>query len=146
MAGRGPAPKGAAQRRRRNKTPPVTVLVADGQVYGPELPDTHDWPPATVTWWRAWRTSAQASRFTETDWSFMLDTAVLHADFWLGDCSAAPELRLRLAKVGATPEDRARLRLQLGEPDGRPAPVARLRSKAGRRRLFTPPLPARPAR
>jgi hypothetical protein len=51
MAGRGPAPKSAAQRRRRNKTVPVTVLVADGKVRGPELPESLDWPDATLKWY-----------------------------------------------------------------------------------------------
>jgi hypothetical protein len=38
-----------------------------------------------------------------------LDTAVLHAGFWLGDTSVADGLHLRVAKHGATPLDRARL-------------------------------------
>jgi hypothetical protein len=123
--------------------PPLTVLVADGKVYGPELPDSFEWPDATLRWWQTWRTSAQAQKFTETDWSFLVDTAVLHAEFWLGDRSrsVAAELRLRVAKLGATPEDRARLRLQVGEPDAPSAPVAKSRMKAGGRRLFIPPRP-----
>jgi hypothetical protein len=144
MAGRGFAPKDASQRRRRNKAAPATVLTPDGKVYGPELPEDFDWPDATLKWWEAWRTAAQASRFTETDWSFLIDTAVLHAEFWLGNRnrSVAAELRLRAAKFGATPEDRARLRLQVGEAEVAPsAPVARLQAKAGGRRLFIPPRP-----
>lgn len=129
MAGRGFPPKDAAQRRRRNKTDPVAVVTADGGVYGPDLPDSHDWPEATLKWWQTWRTSPQAQKFTDTDWSFLIDTAVLHAEFWLGNRSVAGELRLRAAKFGATPEDRARLRLQVGEPDT-PAPTTRLRTKA----------------
>lgn len=146
MAGKGFAPKDPSQLRRRNRAAPVTVLVADGKVHGPELPDSFDWPDATLEWWQVWRTSAQASRFAETDWSFLLDTAVLHADFWLGDLTAAAELRLRLSKVGATPEDRARLRISVGDPDRLPAPPARLRPRAERRRLFVPPPPDRPGR
>jgi hypothetical protein len=144
VAGRGPAPgcnpnsKDASQRRRRNRPAPFTVLIADGKVYGPELPDSYDWPEATLTWWQTWRTSAQASRFTETDWSFLIDTAVLHAEFWLGNRTLAGELRLRAAKFGATPEDRARLRIGIGEPDAPSAPVTKLRTKAERKRLFTP--------
>lgn len=134
MAGIGPAPKGAAQRRRRNKTAPVTVVVADGKVYGPDLPDSYDWPDATLKWWQTWRTTAQAARFTETDWSFLIDTAVLHAEFWLGNRSVAAELRLRAAKFGATPEDRARLRLQVGEPDEVPSRPVRLRAKTENQR------------
>lgn len=94
----------------------VTVVQSDGSVRGPELPDSHEWPDATRSWWHTWRCSAQAKGFTDTDWSFLLDTAVLHAEFWLGDRSVAAELRLRAAKFGATPEDRARLKIEIGEP------------------------------
>jgi hypothetical protein len=129
MAGHGPAPgsgaKDAAQRRRRNVNPPLTVVTADGNTYGPDLPDTYEWPAATLAWWETWRTSAQAQKFTDTDWSFLLDTAVLHADFWLGDRAIAGELRLRVAKFGATPEDRARLRITVGEPDQQPPGLTR---------------------
>ena len=130
MAGRGPAPRDPAERRRRNAVEPMTVVAKDGKVHGPELPDSFEWPPATLAWWQTWRTSAQAPMFTETDWSFLLDTAVLHAEFWLGDRSVAAELRLRAAKFGATPEDRARLKIEIGEPS---APPTRLRQSEGRR-------------
>jgi hypothetical protein len=90
------------------------VVTADGEKHGPELPEEYDWPQATLDWWDTWRSSAQASTFTDTDWSFLLDTALLHADFHLGDRRVAGELRLRVAKFGATPEDRARLRLEVG--------------------------------
>lgn len=129
MAGRGPPPKDPSQRRRRNKTDPPTIVVVDGKTYGPELPETHEWPEATIKWWAVWRTCAQASTFTDTDWSFLTDTAVLHAEFWLGNRMVASELRLRVAKFGATPEDRARLKLSVGDPDNMPAPT-RLWTKA----------------
>jgi hypothetical protein len=38
---------------------------------------------------------------------------MLHQEFWSGSLSVAGELRLRVAKFGATPEDRMRLRLQV---------------------------------
>ena len=62
------------------------------------------------------RSTPQAQTYTDADWSFLLDTAVLHADFWLGDRKVAAELRLRVAKFGVTPEDRARLRISIGTP------------------------------
>jgi hypothetical protein len=133
MAGRGPAPKDPNQRRRRNITEPMTLVQADGKKYGPDLPESHDWPTATLTWWETWRTCAQASKFTDTDWSFMLDTAVLHAEFWLGDKAVAAELRLRVAKFGATPEDRARLKIAVTEFGSGPTP-ARLQTKASQGR------------
>ncbi len=116
MPGRGPARNpDRSQIRRRNIEPPPTVVTADGKKHGPELPDTFEWPKATLDWWDIWRTSPQASLFTETDWSFLLDTAILHGEFWSGNRSLAAELRLRVAKFGATPEDRARLRLDIGD-------------------------------
>lgn len=91
-----------------------------------------DWPPVTLVWWRTWRESAQAQTFTETDWSFLVDTAVLHAAFWGGDRSAAAELRLRVAKFGATPEDRARLRMEVIPESASSVPVRPARSKSAR--------------
>lgn len=133
MAGRGPAPKDPSQRRRMNKPEPVTVITADGELHGPELPDTHEWPEATLAWWETWRKSAMAPRFTDTDWSFLLDTAVLHAEFWMGDRKLAAELRLRVAKFGGTVEDRARLKVEIGDPDKSPAP-RRLQPKSAQDR------------
>lgn len=130
MAGRGPAPKDSDQRRRRNAGDPVEVLTPDGEIHGPELPDTHEWPDATVAWWETWRKSALAPKFTDTDWSFLLDTAVLHAEFWMGDRKMAQELRLRVAKFGGTLEDRARLKVEIGDPD-KPAVPRRLQTKSG---------------
>ena len=131
MAGRGPAPKDPSERRRRNLPDELTVIAADGESHGPELPDSMEWPSATLAWWETWRRSAQAQTFTDTDWSFLVDTAILHANFWLGDLKAAAELRLRVAKFGATPEDRARLKIAVGEPGAKPTP--RLKPKTDRR-------------
>lgn len=132
MAGRGRPPgmgaKDDDQRRRRNSATPMTVVTADGETYGKGLPESHDWPQATLDWWQTWRTCALASTFTDTDWSFLLDTAVLHAEFWMGNRALAGELRLRAAKFGATPEDRARLKISIGDPDKLPAPT-RLQTK-----------------
>jgi hypothetical protein len=134
MAGRGPAPKNPDERRRRNAGPEIRVVAPTGEIRGPELPDSFEWPAATREWWHTWRGSAQASTFTDTDWSFLLDTAVLHAEFWLGDRSVAAELRLRAAKFGATPEDRARLKIEVGEPSAvAPRPAG---SKGRRERLL----------
>lgn len=129
MPGRGPARNpDRSQVRRRNIEPPTVVVMADGERYGSELPDTFEWPNATLDWWDTWRSSAQASTFTDTDWSFLLDTAVLHGEFWSGNRSVAAELRLRVAKFGATPEDRARLRIEVG--DGKPKSKTGLRTKS----------------
>jgi hypothetical protein len=110
MAGRGFPPR----------NPDVEEVSADGKVRGPELPSGFDWPEQTRAWWQNWRTSAQSVRMTETDWDFMLDTAMLHAELWSGNGAVAPELRLRVAKFGATLEDRARLKMAIVAPDAKP--------------------------
>lgn len=117
MSGRGPAPKDPDKRRRRNADPVgTTALVEAEDVRGPDLPGGIEWPLPTLAWWETWRRSPQSQAFTQTDWDFMVDTALLHARFWAGDEKVAGELRLRVAKFGATIEDRQRLRMQIGDP------------------------------
>lgn len=138
MPGRGPAPKDPSQRVRRNKDAlPTVTVVLDDELRGPDLPADIEWPTATRSWWLTWRRSPQAQAFTDTDWSFLLDTATLHAEFWLGDRSVAAELRLRVAKFGATPEDRARLKMAVGSPQVKTPPkVTAVGSKERRSRLL----------
>lgn len=133
MAGRGPAPKPADKRRRRNASVDATSLSSDGALRGSPLPRSGwvmrldgepmdlPWPEATKTWWLNWRRSPQAKAFTASDWDVLLETAVLHARFWSGDHSVASELRLRVAKFGATVEDRARLKMEIEHQDDAPA-------------------------
>lgn len=80
------------------------------------------WPAQTRTWWKMWADSKLSEKFTSTDWSELLDTARLHAAYWRGDLKVAAELRLRTAKFGATPDDRARLGIQFvfADPDVKP--------------------------
>ena len=108
MPGRGFAP---------SKAEVEIEVAADGKVRGPELPASFDWPSQTCDWWANWRVSAQSVRFKPTDWDFLLDTAMLHAELWSGNGAVAPELRLRVAKFGATIEDRARLKMEIVEPE-----------------------------
>lgn len=132
MAGFGPPPKDPDKRARRNKDAVALKVVPATPVEQPPLPTfyvtvTGDdgkehkkrfrWPKATRTWWKMWKDSPLSADFTETDWSFLLDTALLHADVWSGNHRMAPELRLRVAKFGATPEDRARLRITFATAD-----------------------------
>lgn len=130
IAGRGPAPKDPTKRRRRNgAAEPETVVTPDDELRGPELPagvlgeddgEPVEWHPMTQLWWDAWRTSAQAQTFMPTDWLFLIDTALMHHTMWAkGRWEFASEVRLRAAKFGATPEDRARLKLKVDDPTTR---------------------------
>lgn len=127
MPGRGPAPK--AERSRPNDTArreaEFTKVAADGVVRGPELPEGV-WHPRTVEWWETWRRSPMAATFIEGDWSFLLDTAMLHTEMWNGETKHAAEIRLRVGKLAGTPEDRLRLRVQVDTEVAKVAKPARM--------------------
>ena len=91
------------------------VVVAE---FGVPKKKRFNWPTITKRWWKMWGESPLSAEYTETDWAFLMDTAYLHALYWKGDTKVAAELRLRVAKFGATPEDRARLRIQFAVADG----------------------------
>lgn len=130
MPGKGPAPK--AVRSRPNDTArrqaEMQRLEKDGEIRGPELPEG-DWHPRTIAWWDNWRRSSQAQHMGQVDWDFMVDTAMMHSAMWNGEMKMAAEVRIRVAKFGATPEDRLRLKVQVDEdlkPEVR-APKAKAR-------------------
>ncbi len=145
MSGRGTTPKQSAARR--NAAPEKTTLVASLKPRGPSLPknvlpDGDDWHPMTRKWWTAWRKSPQASRMlSDPDWSFLLDTALLHHIMWQkGRWEFAAEVRLRVGKFGATPEDRLRLRQEIETPETTPVgsgPGATVTSIQARRARLT---------
>ena len=148
MAGRGPAPKDPSKRVRRNSDPVALRVIKADPIAQPELPEfdmqvevdgelasrRFNWPERTREWWRMWNESPLTDDYTQTDWDFLLDTAFLHAQFWQGDTKLGSELRLRVAKFGATPEDRARLRIQFAQADEAEEKRARKPGQASRSR------------
>lgn len=122
MPGYGPAPKDPARRARRNKDTVPTSTIQFVRAEQPELPDGIEWHPRTVEWWAMWAESPQAEHFMASDWDFLLDTALMHHAMWSkGQWTLAAEVRLRVAKFGATPEDRARLRMHFADADEKDA-------------------------
>lgn len=132
MAGKGFPPKPEDRKARGKKSGEMPFQLVEIQpVAQPELPmfditvkedgelrtQEFVWPERTREWWRMWGESPLSANYTENDWSELLDTAMIHARFWNGDMKLAGELRLRAAKFGATPEDRARLRIQFATAD-----------------------------
>jgi hypothetical protein len=82
------------------------------QLPGDLLPDGEEWHPATLRWWGRWCESPLASGLFAVDWSELEACAVLHHEFMRKrSFTLGSELRLRMAKWGATPEDRQRLRI-----------------------------------
>lgn len=128
MAGRGPAPK--AKRSRERDTPEFEQLEVEDVLYGAPLPDGvlpdgEVWHPQTVKWWESLRRFPLLKDEPEIGWQFLVDTALMHHTMWTkGRWEFASELRLRVAKYGATPEDRMRLKIKI-EASGSPAPAAR---------------------
>lgn len=124
MAGRGAAPKPPERRARRNVDPNPTIRLEFQRCKPPELPPELPWHPMTLMWWRTWQESPMADLMGPTDWSFMMDTALMHHAMWeKGQWTLAAEVRLRVAKFGATPEDRLRLRIQWADADQRDSEV-----------------------
>lgn len=127
MAGNGPAPKNPSKRARKNvDIAPVRYIAPARVVVQPDLPEfevevrpkdgepymvPYLWPDATRGWWAMLADHPLVNEFFDTDWAYLLDTALIHAGFWKGNMSLAGELRLREAKYGFTPEDRAKLRI-----------------------------------
>ncbi|CAB4906066.1 unannotated protein [freshwater metagenome] len=133
MAGRGPAPKPADQRRRRNKEPDALELPAEGNVKPyPELPPTYrsgeivsggkkrairsKFLPETRAWYVTWATSPQATEFSPPTWQRLLRLARLVDQFEREpDKGLLSEIRLQEASLGGTPADMLRLRWRIAE-------------------------------
>lgn len=132
MAGRGPAPKPAGQRARRNADPTPLRVVESEPAEAPELPELNPagepWHPQTLKWWNNWVNDPLSADFRTSDWDELQIAAILHDRVWNGDTKVASELRLRTAKFGATAEDRARLRIQFNSAEESDEKSARRRA------------------
>lgn len=140
MAGRGPAPK--ASRARKRDESERTVVVDEGGLHGPPLPDGvlpdgASWHPQTVALWTALRRNPLLADEPDLGWQFLIDTALMHHTMWeKGRWEFASEVRLRVAKYGATPEDRMRLKVKIAKPEqGAPESTTPASATARRRNL-----------
>ena len=115
MAGPGRVPKENLSREAdtKRRDADITKVSADGILRGSPLPKDITWHPRTKAWWQSFRTSPLAQGFTESDWDFLLDTALLHTAMWEGATNLAAEIRLRVSAFGSTPEARLRLKLKI---------------------------------
>jgi hypothetical protein len=127
-----PIPKEPSQRVRRNKEHRLS-LARDGLVRGPEPDDR--WCEATVGWWETWRRSIQAQVFEDTDWQRLRMVAGLverlHTDGRLSanaQTQLVAEVRQNEQKLGATLEDRIKLRLDIAENERTVDPAAEARA------------------
>lgn len=137
MALTGPAPK--QTKRRQNPDTFAWVSVANEPFTGPspELPPEWECSEATLAWWETVRRMPHCALWSDSDWQFALDTAIIHARFSESPLANAPELRLRSAKLGMTYEDRLKLRIRYvsdDEPAAKAEPSAKVSDLASKRR------------
>lgn len=110
---------------RRNKHDSfVLERRTDDELIGPDLSWTLDWHPETKKWWDEIRTSEMAFILEPSDWRFLQDTALMHHHIWnskkmsIAQMTAAmAEIRQRVAKYGATLEDRLKLRIRFADAE-----------------------------
>lgn len=112
---RGPSPKDNAQRR--NVHPHAQELPASPQK-GRELPKAIGIRTGGAKrFWQTWASAPQTTTWVETDWAELELTTKLVDGLYLGDLKLAGEIRQRVAKWGATVEDRNRLRMTIETDD-----------------------------
>jgi hypothetical protein len=112
---RGPKPKENAQRRNKHEhAQTLSSSTTEGRALPPGLGIKS---AGARRFWRTWATSPQAGAWAETDWAELEITVKLVDAFYQGDVKLAGEIRQRVAKWGATTEDRARLRMSLEDPE-----------------------------
>lgn len=110
VAGRKPKPDG----QKRNRVKPVHdwTEVRDVPFAGRALPDDMKVPAATGRWWRAVSTMPHCVLWSESDWQFAFDTAIVAAAFHSGEVKSATELRAREKILGTTVDFRRDLRIR----------------------------------
>lgn len=121
---RGPMPKDAALRQRRNKATTRAVLPAEGEVprkRAPKLPERSDkraWHKLTLAWWRAiWR-SPMSTEYLESDVPRLFRLAALIDQFWTKpdkDLDAA--ICRQEQAFGLSPLDRRRLEWSVAQAE-----------------------------
>ncbi|MET8839701.1 hypothetical protein ABZW67_06335 [Streptomyces rubiginosohelvolus] len=113
---RGPRPKDNAVRRNKHEhAQTLSSSTTEGRALPPGLGIK---TAGARRFWRTWATSPQAANWAETDWAELEITVKLVDAFYGGDVKLAGEIRQRVAKWGATTEDRSRLRMSFEDTKG----------------------------
>jgi hypothetical protein len=136
MAGRGPAPKPAEQRRNQAAKlrgewvdlPPLKRPVLPP--LSKRTPDGEPWPKSTQRAWDAWRADPVTAQWSPADVAQAWDTIELHAQM---TARTASEVRLRMDGLGLTPKGKRDLRWRVGgevveAKPRKPAEVRKLRA------------------
>jgi len=121
MAGKGPAPKPANIRQRRNKKSGAATLEAPGADLGekkkiPSLqnPDKRKFHRLTRQWWKRVWESPMAGEYLPTDIDGLARIALLVDDYYnKPNREVLSEIRLQEARFGLSPVDRSRLQWEV---------------------------------
>lgn len=134
VAGRKPKPED--QRRNRNKPTHEWTIVPNVAYDGPDLPESRPdgrrWPEWTQRWWKAISSMPHAALWTEGDWEYAYQTALVAAAMHEAGpkelTSAASELRQREKVLGTTVDARRDLRIRYVDPapESEPEQVTRI--------------------
>lgn len=112
VAGRKPKPDGKKRNRQKPTHDWVDVPNVAFQGKSPALPREVGWPSSTKRWWRVVSRMPHCVLWTEADWQFALDTALLVKAFHEGDLRVATEVRQREKILGTTADARRDLRIR----------------------------------
>lgn len=88
----------------------ISALTALGLSSARSIPV--EWPAETQHWWSAVSRMPHCVLWTDADWQFALDTALVAAAFHAGDVRVASELRQRERILGTTVDSRRDLRIR----------------------------------
>lgn len=132
VGGRKPKPQGHAVNR--NKPTHDWTEVTDVPFAAPRnlprnRPSGVPWPTATKKWWVVVSTMPHCTLWSDSDWNFALDTALLAAELHTGNVRVATELRNRERVLGTTVDYRRDLRIRyvpVQAEDGEEATVTKL--------------------
>lgn len=73
----------------------------------PTLPDGIEWGDRTAAWWESLDSIPGTSEWTDADWQYAMDTALVHRAVWLdGYLIQLKELRMREQSMGISPAAR----------------------------------------
>lgn len=123
MAGRGPAPRPAHMRQRRNKKVGAATLPAPepDQVKKPKTPilqnpDKRKFHRLTRAWWKRVWESPMAGEYLPTDIDGLARLAILVDNFYNSPSKELlAEIRLQEARFGLSPVDRSRLQWEVAK-------------------------------
>lgn len=113
----GPVPKRTDQRRRRNKTEPVTTIAAGGTTSAPPLREGLD--PLAVQWYESLSRSAQSRFYEPSDWAYaQLLAESVHEFAERPSANMLKALTSAMAVLLVTEGDRRRMRVELERTAG----------------------------